>query len=706
MFEDTDVSNNITIKHGNANYPIFKHKKFDQLVITEPITSTSSLKYLDLLGHTYYSTIYLPYEIVNGTLKATVKEISLKGFANNPNLKLIYGLENVETICDYAFINCPKLTGLILPNVKNIGEFIIAGSGIKIIDFTDSPLNGIVSKYALANSKLETVSFINTQIANIPSYCFAGDTNFRNFIIGRVDNSNNETVLWNQTKIKKIGSHAFDGCVNLDINIPNTVETFDEYAFANCTNLKINIFEGLKTIGPWCFWNCQGLVYVNIPKSVTSFGEGAFKTRTESKKLNVKFNWIDKDDIIPYDDDVWLFGQLIIKVPRDGEGERVRTMSGGMSRELNLINTNKYFNKGYGKMGKKSRKADKAEIENWGSDFNIPKITQKIQSQGVMLPIAGFDIVTNTIQAVGGGSYTVTTYVPATIYLQPTIHEAAIVAAEAAAQAAAASSTESAAIAAQIAAQVTAEAAAAWHAASVSAFAAIGQLNAYIAHTAAAAFSGVTGTLVYGNGVVAATATMAASNASILSAFGGATATVSQSIVAGTAAAGTAAGTAAGSSGAGTAAAGAAAGAGAAVGSTISIPVVGAIIVVIVVVAIITALLTCWLTGVFNPYVEYTTGYYTTDYADIYLPSGEIIVGNDDKTLKLTNEDFGVLMKGFEKHQKASDDALANEPATRSSRNYKQNLYPNVPPPIDFNPERDQLIFSQTFISGGIHFIK
>jgi hypothetical protein len=674
MFEDNGITNSITIKHGLVNYPIFKHKKFRQLIITEPITTTEMLG-SDPFSNTYYKTIALPYKIENGKRVATVKKLGKKAFAHNPNLEIIYGLENVETLGSYLLYETPKITGLLLHNVKDIDEFAFAKSKVKILDLSNSPLNGKLKPYALARmDSLRTVSLIDSKISKIPMYCFADDHCLRDVIIGEIEEKEGSPlVIYNQvTNLKTIGSHAFDGCYILEFNVPNSVETIDEYAFANCRDLKINMFEGLKTIGPWCFWNCEGLVYVNIPKSITSIGEGAFKTRSESKELMVKFNWIKKDDIIPYDDDVWLFGQLIIRVPKDGEGERVRTMSGGMNRELNLINTNKYFDKGYGKISKKNKRTDKKELQNWGKDFNIPKITQKtkgldygkvMQGGAPMAPMAGFDIITNIVSGnLGGGSYTVSTYIPATITLQPTIHEDAIL----------------------LANSIAAEALATYQTAGISAIQAVGALNYAINHSAYVAFSGVTGSVVYATGVPAASTTIAYNTT--MGAFGGATAVVNQTL----AVAGELGGSAA--AGAASSGAGSAAGAGAVAGAGLSTLAIGAITVVAIVIAlVITAVITCWLTGVFNPYVEYTNGYYATENADIYLPSGDIIIGNDDesKTLKLSNKDFASIVTDFKEHQKDSDERVANEPATRNSRNYKQNLYPNVPPPIDYDPNKD-----------------
>ncbi|KAA6382007.1 MAG: hypothetical protein EZS28_022468 [Streblomastix strix] len=84
--------------------------------------------------------------------------------------------------------------------------------------------------------------------------------------------------------------------------------------------------------------------------------------------LFVDFNWEKYPDIIPYDKEVWLYGQLLIRVPDDKSQAR-NPFKKEYVPQMNLINTNLYFNKGYGKTSKLNNYYDKEELHNWVSTF-------------------------------------------------------------------------------------------------------------------------------------------------------------------------------------------------------------------------------------------------------------------------------------------------------------------------------------------------
>lgn len=78
--------------------------------------------------------------------------------------------------------------------------------------------------------------------------------------------------------VTTIGGYAFYMCKSLpSVVIPNQVTSLGYNAFCNCTGLtSVTLGNSLTTIGDYCFSGCTGLTSMNIPNSVTSIGGRAF----------------------------------------------------------------------------------------------------------------------------------------------------------------------------------------------------------------------------------------------------------------------------------------------------------------------------------------------------------------------------------------------------------------------------------------------
>lgn len=77
--------------------------------------------------------------------------------------------------------------------------------------------------------------------------------------------------------VTSIGIDAFSGSRLTSINIPKSVTSIGEGAFLFCTRLtSINIPEGITRIEPQTFYCCSSLTSITIPESVTAIDEGAF----------------------------------------------------------------------------------------------------------------------------------------------------------------------------------------------------------------------------------------------------------------------------------------------------------------------------------------------------------------------------------------------------------------------------------------------
>ena len=77
--------------------------------------------------------------------------------------------------------------------------------------------------------------------------------------------------------VKEIGTATFYECNSLQtIDLPNSVETVDDYAFYNCYSMTSASLGSVETIGMYSFAQCTALKTVTIPSTTTNVGDSAF----------------------------------------------------------------------------------------------------------------------------------------------------------------------------------------------------------------------------------------------------------------------------------------------------------------------------------------------------------------------------------------------------------------------------------------------
>lgn len=86
-----------------------------------------------------------------------------------------------------------------------------------------------------------------------------------------------------------IQDYGFDGCNNItSVQLPNTLTEFGQAAFRNCSNLKsINIPSGVKVITSGAFQYCGSFETFTIPNTVTTIESDAFGTNSGLKTLTI-----------------------------------------------------------------------------------------------------------------------------------------------------------------------------------------------------------------------------------------------------------------------------------------------------------------------------------------------------------------------------------------------------------------------------------
>lgn len=287
------------------------------------------------------------YNIESVTIPETVKRIGRSAFEECGGLKNIYisdletwlkisGLGNLmfnksfnkrlylngeeifeielpngtETISDYAFYGCSRLTKVTIPDsILNVGiaafegctnlEYNVFDEGIYLGN-NDNPYTVLIR----AND-FSTVSYkVNEDTKIIYERAFAGCNGFTDIIISG--------------GVRSIGYCAFEGCSGLtSVTIPDSVINMGEGVFSNCSGLtSVTVGRGVRSIGYCVFEGCSGLTSVTIPNTVTSVEGYAFlrcRSLTEIRYEGTVEEWRSITD-----EDFWFHAGDLTVYCKDG----------------------------------------------------------------------------------------------------------------------------------------------------------------------------------------------------------------------------------------------------------------------------------------------------------------------------------------------------------------------------------------------------
>jgi len=253
----------------------------------------------------------------------------------NKSTEEIYVIREGVTEISKAFVDCSKVTSIVIPNsVTSIedGAFDYC-SGLTSISVDPNNLNfssldGVL--YDKEKTKIIKVPrgktddvVIPGSVISIAQHSFFRCTELNNIVIpisvtdiedsafnycfvltsisvdpNNLNFSSLDGVLYDKEKTKiikvpcgktgdfvipnsviSIDHYSFCHCSKLtSIVIPNSVTDIGDYAFADCSKVtNIVIPDSVTSIGEGAFVNCEGLTSIVIPNSVTSIEYSAFK---------------------------------------------------------------------------------------------------------------------------------------------------------------------------------------------------------------------------------------------------------------------------------------------------------------------------------------------------------------------------------------------------------------------------------------------
>ncbi len=170
--------------------------------------------------------------------------------------------EGITEIGDYAFFECTSLTNVSLPGT--LTKLDGWGGAVGNVDKTYGCFQ--------ACTALTTITLPNS-LTEIEPYVFNGCS-----ALTRIDIPNNVT---------KIGKYAFFDCSALErVVFGNSLEELGENCFRNAGVKRVTWNTVLEELPTGAFFNC-GFVELELPETITSIGQQAFKNNTFLRTLTV-----------------------------------------------------------------------------------------------------------------------------------------------------------------------------------------------------------------------------------------------------------------------------------------------------------------------------------------------------------------------------------------------------------------------------------
>lgn len=184
----------------------------------------------------------------------------------------------VTHIGDYAFIGCPALTALTVPeSVRTIGTCAFANcDALYDIALTDGLRE--IRDLAFSGCSAMTSFPLPKTVTALGQSAFSHCTSLTEFeIIG---------------KLTETRTYLFSGCTALQsVKLPDSVETIGQRTFSGCTSLTdIELPESVSVIAPYAFENCTSLRSFTLPYGITELDNGTFSGCAALKSVGIPVN--------------------------------------------------------------------------------------------------------------------------------------------------------------------------------------------------------------------------------------------------------------------------------------------------------------------------------------------------------------------------------------------------------------------------------
>ncbi len=196
---------------------------------------------------------------------------------------------SVDTINEYAFSGCTRISELVIPEGVHT---------LKSYALSDCPN---LRKVSLPSTLKSAHRYFLAGYETVPTIIFPNGNDNYSADGNCFTDKNTKTVLFGYAGsvipdwATSIGEGAFSGCTELvSINFPASLHTIGEGAFRNCTSLEKIKIEGNTTIYSYAFFGCEKLCEVELGDSVGFYGGHIFSycTSLESIRIPKKVTWL------------------------------------------------------------------------------------------------------------------------------------------------------------------------------------------------------------------------------------------------------------------------------------------------------------------------------------------------------------------------------------------------------------------------------
>lgn len=189
------------------------------------------------------------------------------GYTGGFNLLEELILPEVESIGEYAFSQCTRLTKITLPGVKNIGYGAFAYVGASNVELPDGLTT--IGNNAFYKSRLERIQ-IPDNVTLISSECF--------YKCGKLS----EVIL--PTTVKTIGDYSFAETAVSSLDLSD-IQSVGSRSFYKCEELEnVKFGQSLTKLEGNAFENCKGLTEIDLPSSLLNVS-AAFHSCSNIKKV-------------------------------------------------------------------------------------------------------------------------------------------------------------------------------------------------------------------------------------------------------------------------------------------------------------------------------------------------------------------------------------------------------------------------------------
>lgn len=226
-----------------------------------------------------------------------LEEIGESAFENCDELINVYIPDGVSVVGDRAFANCRKLRNVYLPlSVHSIGDRAFENTALSDVYLPDRLEK--LGACAFAGTNLRSlylprniITIANNNLGRMPKLAEivveAGNRSYRTIDGALYDCDVTQfiampTAATGEVRVpdgvRHINDNAFATCTGIvHIDLPASIETIGESAFRGTSIEEMMIPEGVTKIGANTFKGCKRLVHVDLPPTVKEIGTSAFQ---------------------------------------------------------------------------------------------------------------------------------------------------------------------------------------------------------------------------------------------------------------------------------------------------------------------------------------------------------------------------------------------------------------------------------------------